>query len=233
MTLRIMARAILPVLLALASTGLHAAAGQERQALAVDSNEQARASASIGGSRKLSLNRLPANKLDGVKGYRVYPSAEGPSLQQPEQLRKTVAHMACQAAVFGLVELEAAKTFVGKDDVGIFTKFRFRIVDDWRADAGNTGRTVDLVMQGGEIERDGQKFSVENPHASYQVGSQYVLVAGTRADSQKTIFDSPPFLEVSEELIHPAPGWTPFAPGTGVQQARGEVAAALAREGCK
>ena len=233
MTSRIMTRALLPTILLLASAGALAASPQQKEPLDVDASERLSAKNSVGGSRKLSLQKMEPSSLDGVKGYRVYPSAEGPSLKDTDELRRVVAHMACHTAVFGLVELEAAKPFVGQDDVGIFTKFRFRVIDDWRANGAGSGRTVDLVMMAGEVSRDGERYRIENPHALYEVGGRYVLIAGTKSQEQKTIFGSPPFLEISDDMIHPAPGWTPFAPGSTVQQAKSEVVAALVQEGCK
>ncbi|QGZ39487.1 hypothetical protein [Pseudoduganella flava] len=223
--------ALLAGALALPGAGALAAASDEKQQIEVDDKDRLRAQQGM--SRKLALQKLKPAELDGVKSYRVVRQPEGPGLDKPEQLRQVVAHMACVAAVFGLVELEDAKSFVGKDDVGIFTKYRFRILDDWRARSQTNGRKVFLVMHGGEAVHNGERYRAENPAAHYRKGEQYVLIAGTVDDEQRTIHDTPPFLEVSEGIVHPGPGWTPFAPGTALAQAKAQVADAVDREGCK
>lgn len=209
-------------------------AGEPKEPITVDADDQAIATNELGGSRKLALSTIPMRHLDGVKGYKVYFTFEGPTLKQPEQLRRRIAHLACNSAVFGLVELEKSKSFVGKADVGVFTKFRFRLLDDWRAIPAEKGRDIHLIMQGGEVTFAGEKIRVENPYASYKVGGQYIIAAG-RANgdaAQKPIFQTPPFHEVNDNLVHPAPDGALFAPGTTLEQAKTIVKDAVAKEGC-
>jgi hypothetical protein len=217
------------------TVGAKSIANPQQDPVEVDTQEQLKAAQLLGGSRKLALSDIQGRHIDGVKGYKVYPVLEGPSLAQNEQLQKLVARMACKATVFGLVELEAAKSFVGKNDIAVFTKYRFRILEDWHVEASQRDSVVHLIMHGGEVTHAGEKYRVDNPYASYKIGGRYVLMAGS-ADKNApphSIFETPPFLEVSDDLIYPAPGWTPFARGTTLEQARAAVSSAVGKEGCK
>jgi hypothetical protein len=200
--------------------------------LTVDKADRLNASASLGHSRKLAMANMPADPATGVRGYRIYPGFEGPCLDDRERLRKVVAHMACHTAVFGIVELEAAQPFPGADDIGIFTKYRFRLIEDWRQVRAENGRTVDLVMAGGEVTRDGITYRVEHPHALYRVGGRYVLIAGGENNGLQTIHAWPAYIALRSDVIGEALGGTPFAAGTSVAEARSQVAEALPREGC-
>lgn len=209
-------------------------AGGPQEPITVNADDRAIATSESGGSRKLALSTISMRHVDGVKGYKVYLTFEGPSIQQPEQLRRRIAHLACNSVVFGLVELEKAKSFAGKADVGVFTKYRFRVLDDWRAIPAEKGREIHLIMDGGEVSFAEEKIRVENPFAAYKVGGQYILVAGraTGDAAQKPIFQTPPFHEVNDNLVHPAPDGALFSPGTTLEQAKAIVNEAVAKEGC-
>lgn len=213
----------------------HAMADPKSDLVDINGEEQLKATQHVGGSRKLALSNLQGRHIDGIKGYKVYPMLEGPSLAQTEQLQKRIARLACKATVFGLVELEAAKSFAGKDDIAVFTKFRFRIVEDWSAEPTHKGTIVHLIMHGGEVTHAGEKYRVENPYANYKVGGRYVLMTGSvdKNEPKQTVMETPPFLEVSDDLIFPAPGWTPFARGTTLEQAKATVNSAISKEGCQ
>ena len=186
-------------------------------------------------SRKLRMDSLEGRHPDGVKGYRIYHTAEGPGLDQPEQLLQVIGSLACRATVFGLVELEGATSFVGKDAIGVFTKLKFRVIDDWRADTRSAPHVVYLIVSGGEVVHAGEKIRADNPSADYKLHSSYILVgeAGADAGKDSTMVSLPPLLEVQDNVIHPGPGWTPFAPGTTVQQAKDQVAKAVSITGCR
>jgi hypothetical protein len=213
----------------------HSIASSQQDQIEVDAAEQLKATQLLGGSRKLALSEIQGRHTDGVKGYKVYPVLEGPSLAQSEQLQKLVARMACSASVFALVELEAARSFVGKNDIAVFTKYRFRILEDWRVEATRKDPVVHLIVHGGEVTHAGEKYRVENPTARYQTGGRYVLMAGSSDNNAPphSIFETPPLLEVSDDLIYPAPGWTPFAHGTTLEQAKAAIGRAVGKEGCK
>jgi hypothetical protein len=89
-------------------------------------------------------------------------------------------------------------------------------------------------MDGGEVAFAGEKIRVENPYATYKVGGQYILIAGraTGDAAQKPIFQTPPYHEVNDHLVHPAPDGALFSPGTTLEQAKAIVKDAVAKEGC-
>lgn len=137
--------------------------------------------------------------------------------------------MACSGATFGLVQLEGALAFVGKDNLGVFTKYRFRILDDWNAAKRPGPTTIHLIMEGGEVEHRGEKVRVENLNAKYQIDRQYVLVAGRGP----TVYDAPPLIEVIDDTIYPAPDSAPFRSGTTIAQAKAAIGRALQKWPCK
>jgi hypothetical protein len=234
MTLNTIQKAALASLCALAYAGTSAAGGA-KEPVEIDADDRVRAAAQLGSTKKLALSALKPFHIDGTKGYSVHAIIEGPSLKQPELMRKRIALSACRANVFGLVELESARSFVGKDDAGVFTKYRFRVLDDWRAAPTDQGKKVDLILEGGEITHGGEVYRAENAFAKYEVGSKYVLLAHN-ADKhlgKKAILDTPPALEVVDDIVHPGLGWTPFAPGLTLEQAKNVVKEAVAKEGCE
>lgn len=203
-------------------------------AVRVEADDKEHAARHFGNSRKLRMDNLERRHLDGVKGYSIHYTTEGPGLDQPEQLLQAIGSLACRATVFGLVQLEGATAFVGKDDIGVFTKLKFRVMDDWRADKRAGPLVVHLIVPGGEVVHAGEMVRVDNPHANYKVNSSYILVgqAGAEAGEDETLYGPPPLLEVKDNVIYPGPGWTPFAPGTSVQQAKDQVANAVSIRGC-
>ncbi|MET0268232.1 MAG: hypothetical protein ABW202_21765 [Duganella sp.] len=219
--------------LAAAADDLHGS----KAILAVSEQERAQATAQfIGGTKKLSLERLKQSQdtfLDGAKGYTPSESVR-PRLIKPEVRQKYFAQAACEGSLTGLVELINAKSFTGVGDNGIFTKFRFRVVDDWRVQPAPSRPYVDIIMHVGEMVHEGQRYRADNPEARYTIGKQYILLAGKLASGTRgSLIGAPAFLEVSDGIIYPAPSVTHFAPGTTVEQAKLEVENAVLQEGCR
>jgi hypothetical protein len=206
-----------------------------RQPVVVEDSESERAVRDLASSKKLKLGNVDQRHTDGVKGYKTIPVQEGPDVGTPDKRTAALAHLACNASVFGLATLENAKSFVGKGEAGVFTKLRFRVIRDWRADAKNKAAVVHLIIHGGELVHAGERVRVESPLANYKIDSSYILAAGARssADHGKTIYELPPFVEVENNLIFPTRGWDVFAAGTTVNQAQADVAQAVAAQGCK
>lgn len=227
-------------MLALHSVGAKAATDDlhgRKEILAVSEQERIQATEQfIGGTKKLSLERMKQSQhtfLDGAKGYTSSESIR-PRMVKPEARQKYFAQAACDGTLTGLVELVNAKSFTGVGNNGIFTKFRFRVVDDWRVQPAPPRAYVDIIMHVGEIIYDGERFRVENPEARYSVGGQYVLLSGKAANSSRdSLIGAPAFLEVSDGVIYPAPSITYFAAGTTVEQAKAEVENAVLQEGCR
>src|SRR5471032_3206475 len=66
---------------------------------------------------------------DGVRGLTSFEHPEPVRMgDRPAYLR----YYACDFSIFGVVELQDSKSFVAKDDKGILTKLRFKMVDSWR-----------------------------------------------------------------------------------------------------
>jgi len=184
-------------------------------------------------SRK--IDRVDTRHLDGVRGYKITTTTTNYANANPEQRKRTLRNMACNAVVFGIAKLEAEKSFVGKDGGGVFTRFRFRLVEDWRAlPERKVDPVVQLVVEGGEAKYKGETIRVENARADYQIGSSYLLVAGSRfnANEGKTLYELPPLIEVADGVLYPAPASELFASGTSISRARAEIDAATPAGSC-
>jgi hypothetical protein len=199
----------------------------------VEDSERERAVQVLAPSKKLDLANLDLRHADGVKGYQTIPVEEGLDAGTPEKRTAALVRLACNASVFGLVTLDGAASFVGKGDRGVFTKFRFRVIQDWRAGTENDSPDVHLIVHAGELVHAGERVRVENPLANYKIGAAYILATGVRsgADYGKTIYELPPFVAVENSVILPPHGLNVFAAGTTVRQAQADVAQALAASG--
>jgi len=202
--------------------------------VSVAETEKARAAEHFHVGQRDNVETLKRKHLDGVRGYSVHTTIEG-GITDGAQRTVRLSNLACNSAVFGLVQLEGAKPFVGKDNAGVFTKFRFRILDDWRAQENRGAPIVHLIMEGGEVEHKGEKVRVENSLAKYKLNGTYVLAAGNKSASKfdHAIYATPPFMEVSSNTIYSAPGATPFSSGTSVAKAKLEVDQALETRKCE
>lgn len=191
----------------------------------------------LGGGSFTRLDRIKQRHLDGVRGLTVHAASERPPRRNVtgDSALDDVWSVACRSAEFGLFELESAKSFVGQDDEGIFTKLRFKRLEDWRGDVRSPAGVVQLVISGGEVVHKGETIRIDNPYGKYEVGSTYVLAAGNRSapTRERTIYDDPPFMEVRDATIYAAPGWTPFASGTSLKSAKASVAKALDAKACE
>lgn len=236
MTSKLLRNLLLASLLATANLGAMAAErAPPKQPVVVEDSESERAVRDLAPSKKHKLANVDQRHIDGVKGYKTIPVQEGPDVGTPEKRTAALAHLACNASVFGLVTLENAKSFVGKGDTGVFTKLRFRVIQDWRADAKNKAPVVHLIVHAGELVHAGEPVRVENPLANYKIDSSYILAVGARSspDQGKSIYELPPFIDVENNTIFPARGWDVLAAGTTVRQAQADVAKAVAAKGCK
>ncbi|GEM_PF-2284915 len=201
----------------------------------VDENDKlASAAAFHRNLRTDTLDSILGTHPDGAKGYTITPRLEGGVVAAAGDRVSLLTNKACLKQVFGIYELEAVKSFAGKDDVGIFTKLRFKLIDDWRSGAQHDGKQALLVMQGGEIERKGETLRVVNPLLRYVVGGTYLLVAGDRKYvNWNVIYAYAPFIEVRNGRIYPAPVDPLFPLGTSVARAKAEVRAALQKRACE
>jgi hypothetical protein len=222
-------------LLSAASLGAMAAEqAPARHAVVVEDSERERAVRDFAPSKKLDLANPDLHHADGVKGYKVFPVQEGPDVGTPDKRMAALARLACHASVFALVTLDGATSFAGQGDRGVFTKLRFRVIQDWRADAENASPEVHLIVHAGEFVHAGERVLVENPLANYKIGASYIVATGVRSspDHGKTLYELPPFVAVENGVILPPHGWDVFAAATTVRQAQADVAQALAAKGC-
>lgn len=201
-----------------------------------DSDVEA-ASEHLGGGKRTALDNLKARHLDGVKGLTVYSQAEKPPHPTgfSDQNLGLIWQLACSSSVFGIVQLEGKHSFVGKNNEGVFTKLRFKMIDDWRGYEVDNRQSIDIVVSGGETKYKGEVVRFDNPYGRYEVGSQYLLAAGGRRAAQagaKTWYQNPPFIEVNDGSLNAAPGWTPFPTGTRLKAAKASVAEAMAIKLC-
>ena len=128
----------------------------------------------LGNSRKLSLEALRKRdpQPDGAREYSSSGNLCLPGTDIPERRLDLAVRYACYAAFFGIAEVTGARSFAGAGGIGIFTKYRLRLVEDWRPGSQSAGGTFDLVMHGGEIVEDGETFRARHPYTGYRVGAR-------------------------------------------------------------
>jgi len=188
-------------------------------------------------SKKLKLDNVQDRDSDGIRTRSVFTVPEPPAVsgQNPDIVQEALRSYACYDSVFGVAEVQDFKSFVNRSETNIFTKVRFRLIDDWSARPGPKEQTFDLIVEGGEAEYKGEVVRINNPQASYVKGRRYVMIIGgnrSGAADKKVFVGSPYLIKVLNDSIYPAPGWSPFKPGTSLDQARGLVGKALALKGC-
>jgi hypothetical protein len=207
---------------------------QADQEIAIDEQDRIESDSRFHPSERVKLDHIKGRQADGVKAYLIDPHLEGGFIP-PDDRSAGLQIKACRLQLFGIYELEKEKSFAGKNDIGIFTKFRFKLIEDWRGGAANGHKHVHLVMQGGEIEYKGEKLRAENTIAHYVVGKRYLLQAGTRENNKSdgVVYSYSPFIEVVKGLLYPGPDVNVFTSGTSLSSARAEVADALKKRSCE
>jgi hypothetical protein len=180
------------------------------------------------------IERIDRRHQDGVRGYKI-TSATRYATANPEHRKRVLRNIACNAVVFGIAKLETTQSFVGKDGDGVFTLFRFRLLEDWHAlPDRNVDTDVQLVIEGGETSYKGEAIRVENALADYQVGSSYLLVAGSRFNSNdgNILYEQSPLIKVADDILYPAASSELFAAGTAIHSAKAEIDAATPAGSC-
>lgn len=173
---------------------------------------------------------------DGVKGYMFSAESEPPVFTTaiPDRRLDALRLFACSAGAFGVAELVSQKSFVGKGGLGVFTKMKFKILDDWRSEAPDNKKMAQVIVLGGEAEWKGERFRIKNSAVHVKENARYVLIAGNRfTDKQEVLYGNVRLFEVVDNTLYSAPGWTPFPQGIPLAQAKADVAKALAMRGCK
>jgi hypothetical protein len=181
------------------------------------------------------FDRIGTHHLDGVKGYKVSIPIMEFQPKDPVRRQHLLQNVACQSRVFGLVKVEEMKVFIGEGDRGIFTRVRFRIVEDWRPrNEPVPDMIVYKVLEGGEIERQGETIRIDNPLADYRLGSLYLLTAGNRnaGNPDNDLYGLSPVIEVVDGILYPDPGSLLFTPGTSVDRAKEEISSAIPGGSC-
>jgi hypothetical protein len=182
-----------------------------------------------------NIEFMSSKHLDGVKGAALEIDIGPPpyTTALPDKRLDALRLFACTSAAFGQAELVGKKSFLGKDGDGVFTKMRFRIIDDWR-DQPENSKVITVVSQGGEVNWKGQKYRVTSKFTDFKIGSKYILVAGSRFEpASDSIFENLRFFEVVNDSIYSGPGWSPFSQGSTILSAKGDVTKALTQRGCK
>jgi hypothetical protein len=188
-------------------------------------------------SKKLKLDNIQGRDSDGVRARAVFTVPEPPAVSGQNQniVQEALRYYACYDSIFGVAEVQDFKSFVNRSETNVFTKVRFKLIDDWSARPGPKEQTFDLIVEGGEADYKGEVVRVNNPQANYVKGRRYVMIIGGNspgAADKKVFVGSPYLIKVLNESIYPAPGWSPFKPGTNLDQAKALVGEALALKGC-
>lgn len=213
--------------------GLVMAQQNAGESVSVGADEASKAVRHFGGGRDLS--KVISHHLDGVMGEEVINDPEPPIYRKyfPDRRLDAIHQEACSAAVFGEAELLGKKSFVGSQGQGVFTKLRFKLINDWRPGNDNNAKVVHVIVEGGEADWNGRRYRIKNKRSDFNVGHRYVLIAGSKSDSSSPIVGEPPFLEIENVTIYAPPGWTLFPNGTTVKQAKAEVEKVLAARACQ
>lgn len=228
---------LVAVLLTMTATSVVAADAD----LTVDYNDQDIAASSFASSKKLKLDKIEGRHPDGVRGSTLWsfpwPPAGSGAMQ--DRAQEELRSYACHASVFGVAELQDSKSFVGTDEMGIFTKLRFKLVDSWNVQPGSKAQTFDVLVEGGEVEHKGEIIRLSNPQAAYVKGRRYLVILGSENDKKifvgtKKIFVGTKYLlEVSNGSIYAAPGWSPFRTGTSLIREKAMLQESLEQKGCE
>jgi len=234
---RIRIRLIRPVCAIVLLGGMGMAHAQTNdQSMTISADEQDKAGQRYPGS-PLSSASNTLRHIDGAKGWEVVLDPEPPLYAQafPDRRQDALWQSACSAAVFGEAELTGKKSFIGHGDTGVYTKLRFKLFNDWRANTQAPGNHIDIIVPGGEVKFKGEAFKVVNHRADFQPGRRYVLIVGnkTNFDAKRPVYDDVPLLEIQGGAIYSRPGWTLFANGTSIAQAKAEVGVLMSAKECK
>ena len=229
-------RSLIAVLLMMAAASVIAA----DENLTVDYKDQDIAASLLPTSKRMR-QRLKLDGLrnykhpDGVLGTTYFSSSEAPPVSGAMDPTQEVLRLfACRYAVFGVAELQNSRSFIGKDEIGIFTKLRFKLIESWSEQSALQAQSFDLLVVGGEVEHNGEIIRLGNPQAAYVKGRHYLMIMHSANDKNKKIFVGTPYLlEISNGTIYPAPGWSPFEPGTTLTRAKAMIQESLEQKGCE
>lgn len=185
------------------------------------------------GDPNLKLDKHESRHPDGARGFTFFEAPE--HAPQSSHGPATLRYYACNLAVFGVADLEDSRSFVGKDEIGILTKLRFRIVDDWRWGSKSKNQIFDVIIPWGEVMHKGEIFRLSNPLAAYVKGRRYLMVvhrAWLDAASENYFVGVPRLLEVSDGIIRSPFSALPFESGMRLSLAKASVREALQQQGC-
>jgi len=186
--------------------------------------------------QRLKLDDLRNYKHpDGVLGTTYFSAPEAPPVSgEMDPAQEVLRRFACRYAVFGVAELQHSRSFIGKDEIGIFTKLHFKLVESWSEQPALKAKSFNLLVVGGTIEDKAETIRLDNPQAAYVKGRHYLMIMNSAKDKNKGVFaGSPYFLEISNGTIYSAPGWSPFEPGTNITRAKAMVYDAVKQKGCE
>lgn len=204
------------------------------QSLSISADERDNATQRYRGS---ALSSATQRHFDGVKGWEVVIDPEPPVYARafPDRRRDALWQYACSAAVFGEAELMAKKSFIGDGDTGVYTKLRFKLSNDWRTNTKVPENHIDIIVPGGEVNFKGEAFRVTNRTANFKSDRHYVLIAGdqTNFNPKQSVYGEILLLEIDRGAIYSPPGWTVFANGTSIEQAKAEVGSLMSAKECK
>lgn len=220
-------KSLIPALLMVAAASVIAA----NSGLTVDDTDREKGVKFFSHDPKLAEieSRLP----DGVRGFISFEHPEPVRMNdRPSYLR----HYACDFAIFGVAELQDSKSFVGKHDVGIFTKLRFKMMDSWRVGSSPKDQIFDVIVPGGEVEYKGEIFRLDDPLATYVNGRRYLMVIqddDTGKIGKNNFSGLPRLREVSNGIIYSPFSAPPFESGMSLDSAKASVQEALEQKGCE
>lgn len=163
------------------------------------------------------LDSIQGRHLDGARGVNFISNPPVPPFnpRAPDPQLEVLKYYACKAAAFGEYKLINQRSFVGDGGNFIYTKRRFKLVDDWSIRDEPTLDVLDVVMRGGEVIWKGEKIRLENEKQKFKVGRNYIVAVGVRTPTQKKlIFGEMLFLEVDNGSIYPGDSFELFEAGT-------------------
>jgi hypothetical protein len=201
--------------------------------LPIDAIDLDTAAAMASGSNQLKLDYIQQRHPDGVRGLTYIAVPEAPVRSgQPADRAEMLRHYACSLAVFGLAELTDSTSFIGKENREVFTKLRFKLVENWQVRPRL--QTFDVIVRGGEVVYQGERIRMVHSLANHVQGHRYVMMlGGSRSPTARTFAAEPYFLDAAHGAIAAGLGWSPFESGISLGRAKAMVGTAVAQRGCE
>jgi hypothetical protein len=189
------------------------------------------------------LSKIRFRHSDGTKGHDWSSSEEPPYFNMyraaTRDSHRAILHKyGCDARVLGAAQLLGSKSFVNLEGTQIYTKYKFKILQDFRFDGADKMRQiVYVVMLGGEAKINGEKIRVNNLNSPFSLsgGGEFLLAITEDPISKNgsTYMQNPSYIEIKDDRIFPPGGnWLGFKSGTTLAEFASKLSEISMAKGC-